>query len=121
MDIRIRRLYHEATKNDGYRVLVDRVWPRGVSKQDAHLDAWNRDVAPTDDLRKWFGHDPDKWDEFKKQYKNELSANWEAVAPLLEKAREKRVTLVFGAKDKEHNNAVVLREFLEEQLESEES
>lgn len=112
----MRRVYEGATKNDGYRILIDRVWPRGVSKEDARLDAWNKDVAPSNALRKWFGHDPDKWDEFRKRYRRELSAKGAAVAPLLEMAREKRVTLVFSAKDPKHNNAVVLREYLEEQL-----
>jgi uncharacterized protein YeaO (DUF488 family) len=116
MDIWIRRIYDAPTKNDGLRILVDRVWPRGVSKDDARLDAWSKDVAPSTDLRKWFGHDPGKWDEFKKRYRRELSANRDAVAPILGKAREKRITLVFGAKDEERNNAVVLREYLEEQL-----
>jgi len=102
--------------NDGYRVLVDRVWPRGVSKEAARVDAWNKDVAPSTRLRQWFGHDPGKWGEFKKRYWQELHANRAGVAPLLERARAGRVTLVFGAKDAEHSNAAALREYLMNEL-----
>ena len=117
MSIGVRRVYDKPAGSDGYRVLIDRVWPRGVSKKDAKLDAWNKDVAPSTELRKWFGHDPAKWEEFKKRYKLELSSNRQAFALLLEKARTERVTLVFGSKDEIHSKAAVLREYLEQELE----
>ncbi len=112
MDINIRRVYEAPDKGDGYRILVDRVWPRGVSKEAAHVDEWHKNVAPTTPLRQWFGHDPEKWEEFRKRYWKELNANGDEVAPLLEKARAGRMTLVFSAKDEKHNNAVALREYL---------
>ncbi len=116
MRIQIRRVYEAPGKNDGYRVLVDRIWPRGVSKEAASVDAWNKDVAPSTQLRQWFGHDPEKWAEFKKRYWQELKANRAGVASLLEQARAGRVTLVFGAKDAEHSNAAALREYLMKEL-----
>ncbi|HPV37496.1 MAG TPA: DUF488 family protein [Candidatus Hydrogenedentes bacterium] len=116
MRIQLRRVYESPGMNDGYRVLVDRVWPRGVSKEAARVDAWNKDVAPSTRLRQWFGHDPGKWGEFKKRYWQELHANCAGVAPLLERARAGRVTLVFGAKDAEHSNAAALREYLMKEL-----
>jgi uncharacterized protein YeaO (DUF488 family) len=116
MRIQLRRVYESPGMNDGYRVLVDRVWPRGVSKEAARVDAWNKDVAPSTRLRQWFGHDPGKWGEFKKRYWQELHANRAGVAPLLERARAGRVTLVFGAKDAEHSNAAALREYLMKEL-----
>lgn len=110
----IRRAYDPPTRNDGYRVLVDRVWPRGVSRDDAKLDAWMRDVAPSDELRKWFGHDPDRWDEFRRRYRDELRDHEDDLAHLVDLTERGRVTLVFGARDEEHNQAVALREVLEE-------
>ena len=115
MDIRTRRAYDEMAQNDGYRVLIDRIWPRGVSKEDLDLDDWLKDVAPSDDLRKWFDHDPDKWDEFQRRYREELDGS-DAVKPLIDKAREGRVTLIFGAKDETHNNAEALRDYLKDKL-----
>ncbi len=111
MDIRTRRAYEDIAKNDGYRVLVDRIWPRGVSKEDLDLDDWCKDVAPSDDLRKWFGHDPEKWGEFQRRYRSELDDNG-AVKALLDKVRDGRVTLIYGAKDETHNNAMALRDYL---------
>jgi len=111
--LKLKRAYEDPAKSDGHRVLVDRLWPRGVSKEDARLDDWMKDVAPSDELRKWFGHDPEKWDEFRKRYFAELDADPEAVAKLAEKAKEGTVTLVYAAKDEEHNNAVALKEYLE--------
>jgi uncharacterized protein YeaO (DUF488 family) len=96
----------------GRRFLVDRVWPRGVSKDDLHLDAWLKDAAPSADLRTWFGHDPARWEEFRRRYGEELDAHPEAWAPLREAVRAGDVVLLFGAKDTEHNNAVVLRDHL---------
>lgn len=112
--VRVRRVYDAAGEDDGYRVLVDRLWPRGVSKEAAHVDEWVREVAPSDELRHWFGHDPELWEEFKQRYYSELEGD---PAPSLEHLRElvadRDVTLVYAAKDTEHNNAVALRELLE--------
>ena len=108
-----KRVYEVATKSDGYRVLVDRLWPRGLTKRNAHVDLWLKEVAPSQALRKWFGHEPEKWTEFQKKYRAELKKEKEALAALrkLEKERRK-VTLLFGAKDENHNQAVVLLKVL---------
>ena len=116
MSITIRRVYDKPGKSEGYRVLVDRVWPRGVSREEAGIDDWNKHVAPSTGLRKWFGHEPGKWAEFRKRYWQELDDNLAAVASLLEKVRKGRVTLVFGARDQQHNNAVALREYIERKV-----
>lgn len=110
----IRRAYDDPTHNDGYRVLVDRIWPRGVSKEDAQVDEWCKDVAPSTELRKWFGHDPERWEEFRSRYRDELADCDHLVGNLVERTRGGRVTLVYGAKDTEHNQAVVLAELIEE-------
>lgn len=113
MDIRTRRAYdNHPPHDDGYRVLVDRIWPRGVSRDALDLDDWQKDIAPSDDLRKWFDHDPGKWDEFRRRYADELDKCGDAVTKLLNKARQGRVTLVFGARDEKHNNAEALRAYL---------
>jgi uncharacterized protein YeaO (DUF488 family) len=114
----IRRAYEPPSANDGYRVLVDRVWPRGVSKETARLDEWVRDLAPSNELRQWFDHDPDHWDRFHQQYRDELRAHADEVARLAGRARQRRLTLVFGARDRARNNAVVLREVIEAELDS---
>ena len=112
-DVRIRRVYEEPSADDGLRVLVDRLWPRGRSKQSAHVDVWLKDIAPSKNLRTWFGHIPERFDGFAARYRAELDANPEAVGRLRELiAGHSRVTLLYGAKDSEHNNAVVLREYL---------
>ncbi len=108
---KIKRVYEKPEAQDGKRILIDRLWPRGLSKQKAKVDFWMKDVAPSNDLRKWFGHDPKKWPEFKKRYKAELKRNKNAFAQLKAKAKGK-ATLVYGAKDEEHNDAVVLQELL---------
>lgn len=110
----LRRAYEEPTHNDGYRVLVDRLWPRGVTKEHLQIDEWRKDIAPSNDLRKWFGHDPALWEEFRDRYREELTEHDEAVSALVERARSGRVTLVFAAGDTEHNNAVVLGRLIEE-------
>ena len=115
-DVRIRRVYEEPSADDGLRVLVDRLWPRGRSKQSAHVDIWIKDIAPSKELRTWFGHIPERFDEFASRYREELDANPEAVCRLRELiAGHPRVTLLYGAKDNERNNAVVLRDYLRDQ------
>lgn len=114
--IRVKRAYLPAEKGDGQRFLVDRLWPRGVKKEKAQLAGWTREIAPSDALRKWFGHDPEKWPEFKKRYSKELAGKREALKPLLAAAQKGKVTLLFAAKDEEHNNAVVLKAYLESKL-----
>ena len=111
--IRVKRVYEPARKADGFRVLVDRVWPRGVTKERANVDLWLKSVAPSSQLRKWFGHDPRKWSEFKKRYFDELDAAPSDVDELLDRATSSVVTLVFSARDKQHNQAVALREYLD--------
>lgn len=110
--VRIKRVYDEPAAEDGQRILVDRLWPRGISKDKAHIDEWLKEIAPSDELRKWFGHDPARWEEFRERYRQELEAKAELVAGLRELAAEGTVTLLFAAKDEEHNNAVVLKEML---------
>lgn len=112
MKLSVKRVYDPATPDDGFRVLVDRLWPRGLSKDKAAVDLWTKDVAPTNDLRKWFGHDPDRWNEFQKRYSAELDANTEAVQSLRDQIGKRHATLLFGAKDEQHNNAVALAEYL---------
>jgi len=113
--IQVKRAYGPAAKSDGKRFLVDRLWPRGVTKEALRLEAWLKDVAPSGDLRRWFGHQPAKWDEFRRRYFAELDARPEAWRPILEAARRGNVTLLYGARDVEHNNAVALKEYLEKQ------
>lgn len=108
----IKRVYDAPAEDDGYRVLVDRLWPRGLTKEAAAVDLWLRDIAPSTELRKWFHHEPEKWTEFRRRYEQELRHNPDAVAQLREAIRAHHVTLVYGAKDAEHNQAVVLRDFL---------
>lgn len=115
--IQLKRAYDEPDPEDGRRVLVDRIWPRGVSKEEAKLDEWRREVAPSDELREWFDHEPDRWEEFRCRYAEELEERSEAWRDLAETAREEEtLTLVYGASDRNHNNAVVLRDFLLQEL-----
>ncbi len=109
MDVRIKRVYEKREKDDGMRILVDRLWPRGLTKEKAAVDLWLKDIAPSTVLRKWFGHDPDKWDEFQNRYQQELKENRESVLLLEEQLKKGTVTLLYAAKDKEHNEALVLR------------
>ena len=108
----IKRVYLPPDDSDGQRVLVDRLWPRGISKRDAAVDVWLKQIALSVTLRRWFGHDPAKWDEFRKRYRAELTENEQAVAQLRELANDGRVTLVYGAHDEEHNHARVLLELV---------
>ncbi len=112
--IKIKRVYEPASPDDGKRILVDRLWPRGIKKQDAHIDEWIKDIAPSTDLRKWFSHDPQKWQEFKTRYKKELKNNHSLVEKLRTEAKKNTVTLLFAAKDEEHDNAVVLKKVIEQ-------
>lgn len=110
----IKRAYEDVTAEDGYRVLVDRIWPRGCSKETLELDQWARDLAPSTVLRKWFGHDPKRWEVFQQRYRNELDTEemQELLRHLLAEAAGRSITLVYGAKDEEHNQAIVLRDVL---------
>lgn len=112
MTILVKRIYEPTAKSDGFRVLVDRLWPRGIAKESAKLDLWLPDLGPSTVLRKWFDHDPTKWDEFRRRYHAELKEKQEPVAELREWARERTVTLLYSAKDEERNQAVALRSFL---------
>lgn len=111
--VKLKRAYEAPTRSDGRRVLVDRLWPRGISKDRLRLDDWLKDVAPSAALRDWFGHEPSKWDEFKDRYFRELDDRPATVERLLGKHRAETVTLVFGARDRVHNNAVALKDYLE--------
>jgi uncharacterized protein YeaO (DUF488 family) len=116
MPIDLKRAYDPPARSDGYRVLVDRIWPRGITKGELEVDAWLKDLAPSAGLRRWFGHDPNKWDEFRNRYAQELGLHADALDQLAQRARDGHVTLIFGARDTEHNNAVALKEELERRL-----
>lgn len=111
-DVRLKRAYDAAANDDGHRVLVERLWPRGVSKDRAAIDDWARDLAPSDELRRWYGHAPDRFDEFRRRYVEELGSHREALSDLRKRARDGRVTLVFAAKHPELSNATVLASVL---------
>ena len=111
--VKLKRAYDKPSDKDGYRILVDRIWPRGASKEKLKIDDWAKDVAPSTELRKWFGHDPDKWDEFKKRYFRELKKKKEIVDRIRAQMKHHFVTFVFSAKDEKFNNAVALKEYLE--------
>lgn len=117
LDIRLKRAYEPPSKTDGARVLIDRLWPRGVTKQEAAIDQWLRDIAPSTELRRWFGHDPARWHEFQRRYTAELKHHAELLDELLRLAHEGPLTLVYGARDEEHNDAVVLKGLLLERSE----
>jgi len=110
LNIKIKRVYEKPSKDDGKRILVDRLWPRGLTKEKASVDVWLKDIAPSTEIRKWFGHDPNKWEEFKKRYLKELKGNGEQIRLLKQEIDKGVVTLVYGAKDEEHNEAVVIQE-----------
>lgn len=113
MMIKLKRVYEKPEKADGLRILVDRLWPRGLTKAKAKLDLWLKEIAPSTELRKWFGHDPEKWKEFQRRYRAELKSHPDEVGVIKSKAREGIVTLLYGARDQQHNEAVVLQRFLE--------
>ncbi len=114
--LKIKRVYEPYDKNDGSRILVDRLWARGLTKEKAKIDVWLKDIAPSPDLRKWFGHDPAKWEEFKERYFMELKNKTDLIKAITDKLEEGTVTLVYGAKDEKHNDAVALKEYLENKL-----
>lgn len=112
MEVRLKRAYEPPAASDGYRVLVDRLWPRGVRREEARLDEWARELAPSAELRRWFGHDPERFEEFRRRYAEELAGQEEKLRELRRRAREGALTLVYSARDVEHNDAVVLAEIL---------
>ena len=113
MAIHLKRAYEPSAPEDGFRILVDRLWPRGVARDAARVDLWLKEIAPSTELRKWFAHDPEKWAEFRKRYAEELDSNPAEVERLAEFVRRGTVTLVYGAKDEQHNQAVALKEYLD--------
>jgi uncharacterized protein YeaO (DUF488 family) len=112
MDIRLKRAYEPAAPSDGYRVLIDRLWPRGVSRKQASLEAWERELAPSAELRQWFGHQPERFEEFRRRYVEELRQQRPRLTELRRRARDGTLTLVYAAHDSEHNDAVVLADVL---------
>ncbi|RPJ26324.1 MAG: DUF488 family protein [Chloroflexi bacterium] len=114
--LKIKRVYETAQASDGVRFLVERLWPRGMKKEDLKMKAWLKEVAPSQSLRRWFAHDPLKWQEFQQRYRAELEANPDAWRPILEAAKRADVTLLYSARDTEHNSALLLKSFLEEQM-----
>ncbi|HXR84219.1 MAG TPA: DUF488 domain-containing protein [Hanamia sp.] len=111
MNIQLKRVYEKPDRKDGFRILVDRLWPRGMTKEKAAVDLWLKDIAPSTELRKWFGHDPEKWKEFQKKYLKELKENNEAVSVLREHLKKGPVTLLYASKDEVHNEAEVLKDY----------
>ena len=111
--IKLKRAYEPASRGDGVRFLVERLWPRGISKATLEIDEWLKDAGPSTELRKWFSHDPEKWDEFRRRYRRELDARPEAWQPIVAMARRGTVTLIYSSHDTEHNNAVALQEYLQ--------
>lgn len=111
--LKLKRVYDDVSQHDGKRILVDGVWPRGIKKEDLEHDEWYKEIAPSSDLRKWFDHDPDKWEEFKKKYKKELKEQKDLVDQIKKDSDGHNVTLLYAAKDEEHNQAVVIKEYIE--------
>jgi uncharacterized protein YeaO (DUF488 family) len=118
MDVRLKRAYDAATPTDGYRVLVDRLWPRGISREQARLDDWAKELPPSAELRQWFGHDPERFEEFRRRYIEELRSQRPRLTALRQRARHETLTLVYSAHDTKHNDAVVLAEVLRRGLPS---
>jgi uncharacterized protein YeaO (DUF488 family) len=113
--IRLKRAYEPRTEEDGARILVERLWPRGVSKDEAAIDFWTKELAPSTELRKWYGHDVSRWEEFRRRYVAELDEKVEAIRDLKQRLREGPVTFVYAARDDEHNSALILKEYLEQE------
>lgn len=116
MVIQVERIYQNPNGNNGFRILVDRFWPRGLSKDKVKIDLWQKDIAPSNSLRKWFSHDAKKWNEFKARYFEELEKNSKSVNSILDRVKDGSITLLFGAKDEKCNNAIALKEYLEQKL-----
>ena len=116
MKIVLKRIYEKPSLEDGYRILVDRIWPRGISKEDAKIDEWLKDIAPSNELRKWFNHDPEKWDEFKERYFAELESNKEQLENIYSIVRQHHTTFLYSAKNEDFNNAVALKGYIEKQM-----
>ena len=114
--LKVKRVYETATAEDGTRLLVERLWPRGMKKEALHMDAWLKEASPSPELRSWFNHDPAKWDEFQRRYRAELNANPQAWQPIANAARKGTVTLLYSAHDVEHNSAVLLKDFIEKHM-----
>jgi len=114
--IKVKRVYEEESPDDGARYFVERLWPRGIKKESLHMDGWLKDLTPSTELRQWFGHDPEKWPEFRRRYVAELDRAQASWAPLVEAARRGTVTLLYSARDTEHNNALVLKNYLERKM-----
>jgi uncharacterized protein YeaO (DUF488 family) len=112
MKLKIKRVYEDPEDSDGFRILVDRIWPRGLAKEKAGIDLWLKEIAPSTELRKWFGHDPKKWDDFKKKYEEEMDEKQEELSIIKQQIKKGSVTLVYGAKDELHNQAEVIFEKL---------
>ncbi len=113
MPISLKRVYEKPSPEDGKRILVERLWPRGLKKSEARIDDWLKDLAPSTELRKWFSHDPSKWDEFRKRYSKELETKPDLVLKLAEETRKNKVTFVFASKEEKQNNAAALKEYIE--------
>jgi uncharacterized protein YeaO (DUF488 family) len=113
MNIKIKRVYERPDEDDGVRILVDRLWPRGLTKEKANVDLWLKEIAPSTELRKWFGHDPVKWKSFRGRYETEIRHKEDLIKVLKQEARERTITLLYGARDEKHNEALVLKQFLE--------
>ncbi|MGA7977366.1 MAG: DUF488 family protein [Nitrososphaeraceae archaeon] len=116
MVIKVERIYNNPRGNKTFRVLVDRLWPRGLSKANVKVDLWQKDIAPSNSLRKWFSHDENKWNDFKARYFKELEKNSESVNTILNKINEGPITLLYGSKEEKYNNAIALKEYLEEKI-----
>ncbi len=114
--LKIKRVYDPPSRDDGKRILIDRLWPRGLGKEAAHIDEWVKDVAPSTGLRKWFNHDPEKWGEFRRRFFAELDAEPESVNGIIAAARKGTVTLLFGSKEERYNNAAALKEYLDSRM-----
>src|ERR1041385_5867698 len=113
MNIKIKRVYEQPDRKDGERILVDRLWPRGLTREKAGVDLWLKEIAPSTELRKWFDHDPEKWQRFRGRYETEIRHKVDLIRVLRQKAREGTITLIYGARDEKHNEALVLKQFLE--------
>ncbi|WKZ67413.1 MAG: DUF488 family protein [Flavobacteriales bacterium] len=116
MNIKTKRVYEQAGSNDGFRILVDRLWPRGLSKEDAEIDLWLKSIAPSNELRKWFNHDHGKWPEFKRRYFSELDLNGDVVSELLSHVKRDHVSPLYSSKEQEYNNATALKEYINSML-----